>query len=139
MVPPLKPFKMEKGLRQRDPLSPYLFILVSETLVCLLKKAEEMNMIEAVYIGKDRVNLKHLQFAHDTLIFAPRDPRCITNYFRILDVFAMMSGLRLNYSNSCLISWNVNDHDWARDIARNVGCLQTKCPFTYLGFPLGDI
>ena len=83
---PLKPFKMEKGLRQGDPLSPYLFILVSEALVCLLKKAEDMNLIEAVHIGKEKVCLKHLQFADDTLIFAPKKSMCITNYFRILDV-----------------------------------------------------
>ena len=85
-----------------------------------------------------KVSLKHLQFADDTLIFAPRNSMCITNYFRILDVFSMMSDLSMNYSKSCLISWNSSNHDWARDIARSVGCLHSKCPFTYLGFPLGD-
>ena len=101
---PPKPLMLEKGLRQGDPLSPYLFILVSEVLVYLLKKADEVNLIEAVHIGKAKVSLKHLQFADDTLIFAPRNPRVITNYFRILDVFAMMSGLKLNYSKSYFIS-----------------------------------
>ena len=134
---PLPPFKMEKGLRQGDPLSPYLFILVSEALVSILKKAHDMNLIEAVYIGKEKVSLKHLQFADDTLIFAPKSSTCITNYFRILDVFAIMSGLSLNYSKSCFISWNSADHDWAKDIARSVGCLHSTPPFTYLGFPLG--
>ena len=86
----------------------------------------------------DKVILKHLQFADDTLIFVPRHSVCITNYFIILDVFAVMSGLPLNYSKSCFISWNSRDHGWAKDIARNVGCLHSKCPFTYLGFPLGD-
>ena len=100
---------LEKGLRQGDPLSPYLFILVSEVLVYLLKKADEVNLIEAVHIGKAKVSLKHLQFADDTLIFAPRNSRVITNYFKILDVFALMSGLSLNYSKSCFISWNSTD------------------------------
>ena len=135
---PLPPFKMEKGLRQGDPLSPYLFILVSEALVHILKKADDMNLIEAVRIGKAKVSLKHLQFADDTLIFVPKNSMCIKNYFKILDVFALMSGLKLNYSKSCFISWNANDHDWARDKASSVGCLHSTCPFTYLGFPLGD-
>ena len=77
----MKPFKMEKGLRQGDPLSPYLFILVSEALVCLLKKADDLNLIEALHLGKTKVSLKHLQFADDTLIFAPKNPMCIINYF----------------------------------------------------------
>ena len=110
---PLKPFKMEKGLRQGDPLSPYLFLLVSEALVCLFRKAEEKSLIEAIHIGKANVSLKHLQFADDILIFAPRTPMCITNYFRILDVFDIMSGLKLNYNNSCFITWNSTDRSWA--------------------------
>ena len=83
---PLPPFKMEKGLRQGDPLSPYLFILVSKALVNILKKAHDMNLIEDVNIGKTKVSLKHLQFADDTLIFVPKNSMCVTNYFRILDV-----------------------------------------------------
>ena len=100
----LEPFKMEKGLRQGDPLSPYLFILVTEILALFLKKARDMSLIVDVQIGKDKVRLQQLQFADDTLIFLPKDLVCITNYFRILDVFAVMSGLQLNYSKSCLIS-----------------------------------
>lgn len=135
---PLKPFKMERGLRQGDPLSSYLFIIVSEALVCLLKKAEVMNLIEPVHIGKEKVNLKHLQFADDMLIFAPKNDTCITNYFRILDVFALMSGLNLNYNKSGLISWNQGYLVWAKNIASRVGCRHATCPFTYLGFPLGE-
>lgn len=30
------------------------------------------------------------------------------------------------------------DHDWAIELTRKVGCLHSKCPFKYLGFPLGE-
>lgn len=73
-------------------------------LVCFLNKANDLNLIEVVQIGKDKVRFNLLQFADDTLIFVPRNNLCITNYFRILNVFVVMSGLKLNYSKSCFIS-----------------------------------
>lgn len=106
---PLKPFKMEKGLRQGDPLSPYLFILVTEALVCLLNKANSLHLIEPLLIGKDKVRLNLLQFADDTLFFVPNNPVYIMNYFRVLDIFPVMSGLSLNYSKSTFITWNSGD------------------------------
>ena len=63
---------------------------------------------------------------------------CITNDFRILDVFSIMSCLKLHYSKSCFISWNSTDQAWAKETAKSMGCLHSSCPFTYLGFPLGD-
>ena len=134
---PLRPFKMERGLRQGDPLSPYLFILVSEALVYILKQAHEMNIIEDVKVGKEKVSIKHLQFADDILFFTPKNPSCIINYFRILDIFALMSGLTLNYNKSAFISWKADDFTWVDELARNVGCLHVRPPLSYLGFPLG--
>lgn len=97
----------------------------------------ELHLIEPMLIGKDKVRLNLLQFADDTLIFVPQNPFCITNYFRILYIFAVMSGLSLNYSKSSFITWKSSDHAWACDMAASVGCLHVKCPVTYLGFPLG--
>ena len=97
-----------------------------------------MHLIDGVPIRKDRVRLQQLQFADDTLIFAPKDSVCITNYFRILDVFAIMSGLHLHYSKSCFISWLAADHEWTKEVATSFGCLHSKCPTKYLGLPIGN-
>lgn len=86
-----------------------------------------LELIDPLEIGKDKVRLNILQFADDTLIFVPRDDLCITNYFRILDVFALMYGLSLNYSKSCFITWNTTDHSWAKELARSIGCLHSQC------------
>jgi len=66
---PCKPFKMGRGLRQGDPLSPFLFVLVVEVLNRVLIKAANMGLFKELQIGSHRETLTHLQFANDTLLF----------------------------------------------------------------------
>ncbi|GJZ52405.1 putative RNA-directed DNA polymerase, eukaryota, reverse transcriptase zinc-binding domain protein, partial [Tanacetum coccineum] len=65
---PTKEFKLERGLRQGDPLSPFLFILVVEALNVVMLEAKNKNIFKGIEVGNDKVYMSHLQFADDALI-----------------------------------------------------------------------
>ena len=67
---PTKPFNLERGLRQGDPLSPFLFVLVVEVMNGMLCKAPERRLIDGIEVGKDRVGVSHPQFADDTSVLS---------------------------------------------------------------------
>ena len=65
-------FQSSKGLRQGDPLSPYLFIIVMEAFSCLLKRVVSGGFLSPCSVqGKigEGVQVSHLLFADDMLIF----------------------------------------------------------------------
>ena len=59
----------QRGLRQGDPLSPYLFIICAEALSALLQKAEVDGSILGIKIYRGAPRINHLFFADDSLIF----------------------------------------------------------------------
>ena len=61
--------KASKGLRQGDPLSPFLFTLVANVLSRLMIRAEETGLTEGFFEGRDRTRVSLLQFADDTIFF----------------------------------------------------------------------
>lgn len=62
-------FNIYGGLRQRDPLSPFLFILVTKVLHLMLDKAEEMSLIGGIKEVIPGQSFTHLQFLDDTILF----------------------------------------------------------------------
>ena len=65
-------FRSSRGLRQGDPLSPYLFVIGMEALSCLLKRVMEGNFISGCrFWGRDggEIVISHLLYADDTILF----------------------------------------------------------------------
>lgn len=133
---PTKEFKLRRGLRQGDPLSPFLFIIAMEGLHMLMTKARNTQLIKGVEIGLNKVNFSHLFFADDALFLSEWSIEEGRNILRILRCFYLTSGLRLNLDKSNLFGVGVGTNDVSR-AAGKIRCKAGKLPTIYLGVPLG--
>ena len=130
-------FKGSRGLRQGDLLSPFLFTLVVDGLSRLVEKARCSGMINGFEVGKDKVVVSHLPFADETLFFMKNDAHSLHNLIRLLDVFCLASGLKINLAKSQLFGINL-ENNVILDMASLVGCGVGQWPLQYLGLPLGE-
>ncbi|XP_058750874.1 uncharacterized protein LOC131623896 [Vicia villosa] len=73
-----KDFKVEKGFRQGDPLSLFLFVLVMEVLTALMRKAKSIGEFRGFKIN-DNEEVDTLQFADDTIIISEGDTANLWN------------------------------------------------------------
>lgn len=93
-----KSFKPAKGLRQGDPLSPYLFLMCANILSISLLQTEGLNLIKGVKVGRNGGTFTHLLFANDSLLFFKKDNKSLGNLQRILDWYCSLSGQSINLS-----------------------------------------
>lgn len=66
---------LERGLRQGDPLSPFLYLIVVEGLSVLVNKAVEIGLLESTELGREKMKISHLQYADDTIFLTSGDPK----------------------------------------------------------------
>lgn len=92
---PSPEFKAKRGVRQGDPNSPYLFTIVMEYLIRLLKTLKEEKDFK-YHPRCQRQNIVHLSFADDLLIFSRGDLQLMSKVFDRFQEFSRVSGLIAN-------------------------------------------
>ncbi|XP_022042044.1 uncharacterized protein LOC110944705 [Helianthus annuus] len=130
-------FKCGKGMRQGDPISPFLFVVVMEALSCLLDKAKEDGIFSGLQLPNGGPVLSHLFFADDALIIGDWLEDNALNVIRILRCFYMCSGLSINLGKSGLFGLGVDSEEVGL-LADIIGCKQESLPFKYLGLKVGS-
>lgn len=134
---PTGTFSTTRGLRQGDPLSPFLFIIAAEGFNMLMKVASSLNLFSGIKIGCNNLEITHLQYADDTIIAGDYSWDNVIAIKFILRWYEMVSGLEINYKKSKLISVNIPS-EWGSSAASKLCCKTESLPFTYLGLPVGS-
>lgn len=98
------------GIRQGDPLSPYLYILTANVLSCLITEVAIANQWEGIRISKNSSPITHLFYADDSLLFMKATTEQFERVKIIIDKFNTWSGQRINHSKSTLIFSPNTDH-----------------------------
>ena len=99
-------FPSTRGLRQGDPLSPYLFVMGMEVLDVLIRRAVEGGYLSGCNIrggSRTSLHISHLFFADDTIVFCEASKDQVSHLSWILFWFEAVSGLRMNLAKSEII------------------------------------
>ncbi|WJZ86110.1 hypothetical protein VitviT2T_005601 [Vitis vinifera] len=106
----LGPIYPTRGLRQRDPLSPYLFILATEGLSTLLKQGERCGVLHGCSVARGAPTVSHLFFANDSYLFFKATESESRSLKQILLQYQNLSGQEINLNKSALtFSRNTDD------------------------------
>ncbi|GJU49824.1 hypothetical protein Tco_1219379, partial [Tanacetum coccineum] len=128
-------FKGRRGLRQGDPLSPYLFTMVMEVLTLIFKRRVQDSDSFTFHRYCSDLELVNLCFADDLFLFAHGDVSSATVIMEALEEFKQVSGLVPSLPKSTAYFCNVLNHIKLA-ILQILPFAEGHLPVKYLGVPL---
>jgi hypothetical protein len=104
---PTEDFKVGRGLRQGDPLSPFLFLIAAEGLAGrLMRQAVSLGKFKGYQVSNN-IQFQMLQFADDTIMLGEGTRENLWTIKTLLRSFELVSGLKINFVKSKLYGVNV--------------------------------
>jgi hypothetical protein len=133
---PTKEIHIQKGLKQGDPLAPFLFLIVAEGFSGVMRRVVELGSFKGIMVGRDPVLISHLQYADDTLCIGEASVENLWTLKAIFRGFEMASGLKVNFWKSGLSGVNVSNV-FLEMACSFLNCKRGSIPFKYLGLHIG--
>ncbi|GJZ98807.1 RNA-directed DNA polymerase, eukaryota [Tanacetum coccineum] len=133
---PTSEFQFFRGLKQGDPLAPYLFILIMESLHISFSRAVNDGFFKGIRLHGS-VTISHLFYADDAMFVGEWSNSNLLNIVNVLNCFFLASGLKINIQKSQLLGVGV-PNNVVQQAANLIGCGFLRCPFRYLGVMIGN-
>ncbi|KAL9679286.1 hypothetical protein QQ045_017144 [Rhodiola kirilowii] len=125
-----------RGLRQGDPLSPYLFLFCTELLNAKLLLSVERGLISGIKVCKKAPVVSHLFFADDAIFFIKAECREVDNLKEVLHQYGGVSGQLVNFDKSEICFSRNTPADVRVHICEALRVPQVRSHSRYLGLPL---
>lgn len=126
----------QRGIRQGDPISPYLYILCAEGLTSIINRNESVGLIHGATIARGAPSITHLLFADDCYLFFRATEVEACTMKSILHRYENLSGQAINYSKSNItFSPNTSQFDRGK-VCSTLGVQELNAPGKYLGMPM---
>ncbi|WOH12050.1 hypothetical protein DCAR_0831548 [Daucus carota subsp. sativus] len=129
------PIVRKRGLRQGDPISPYLFLLCVEGLSRAIQSAESQNAIHGCKVSRSAPAITHLLFADDSFLFFRAEHVETAVVKEILNNYELLSGQAVNYHKSGIFFSSNVRRDKQQELSNILGVTNDLSTNNYLGLP----
>ncbi|XP_016683863.1 uncharacterized protein [Gossypium hirsutum] len=129
-------FSPSRGLRQGDPLSPYLFLICAEGFSLLLQDAKVKGKMMGAPIGREKFSVNHLFFTDDCILFGDATREGTELVRDIIQEYEVVSGQRVNFDKSLTYFGANVASDVQEEIIDLLGARLASNPEKYLGLPM---